>query len=362
MPHSNLLNTTDAQLKSVMNFMPSAILWVDKKQTIKCVNSTFLSIIDKKENEVAGSNLLDYPFLNLKQYFTHIELLKNRELKIVDHFEVKDEKKTIRFYIKEAPQEESFLIMGIDISNEIYRSEAHEEVRKQNEENARFMMIGQIATGVAHEINNPLAIISGFLFNMKRSLEKEDSVIDKSYFLEKISKSAINIDRIATIIRGLKFLSKNDLTSSFEKVHIQEIVNHALDLCQEKFKATGIHLTIALMTPEMIINCRPAQLTQAMIHLLTNAHDAVVECDAKLVRIEFIQTKKEFTISVIDSGPGVPMEIRSKIMQPFFTTKFANKGVGLGLSTSKVIVQDHNGELYLDEDSAETKFSIKLKV
>jgi C4-dicarboxylate-specific signal transduction histidine kinase len=223
------------------------------------------------------------------------------------------------------------------------------------------MMIGQIATGVAHEINNPLAIISGFLFNMKRTLEKEGSNLNTEYFLDKISKSAINIDRIAMIVRGLKFLSRNDLTSPFEDVHIQEIIDHALDICSEKYKATGVTLVIDDSTPEMMVNCRPVQLTQVLINLLTNAHDAVLESEKKLVRISFKKDDRNFTISVTDSGPGVPVEIRDQIMKPFFTTKFANKGVGLGLSTSRVIVQDHKGELLLDQSNPETTFSIILK-
>lgn len=358
---NNLSNKTDLEINSVINMIPSLILWVDHHQKIKNVNDNFLSVINKSKDEVVGTDLNDYPFQNLKQYFSHIELLRNRDLKIVDHFEIEKEKKTVRFYIKEIENENSFLIMGIDISNEIYRSEAHDEVRRQQEENARFMMIGQIATGVAHEINNPLAIISGFLFNMKRTLENKEVSFNSDYFLEKISKSMINIDRIAMIVRGLKFLSKNDLASPFEKVHIQEIIEHAMDICSEKFKATGVSLIISPSSPDMIIECRPVQLTQVLINLLTNAHDAVLESDNKWIKISFEKTERNFIVSILDSGPGVPVEIRNKIMQPFFTTKFANKGVGLGLSTSKVIIADHKGELFLDESSPETKFSIVFK-
>lgn len=359
MNNLNLSNKTDAEIDSVINLIPSAIIWMDQNQKIKNANDVFLNIINKTKNQVVGTDLSQYPLQNLKQYFSHIELLRNRDIKIVDHFEVENDKKTVRFYIKEV--EQSFLIMGIDISNEIYRSEAHEEVRRQQEENARFMMIGQIATGVAHEINNPLAIISGFLFNMKRTLENKDTAFNSEYFLDKISKSMINIDRIAMIVRGLKFLSKNDLTSPFENVHVSELIEHALDISSEKFKATGVTLQIGDTTPAMIVNCRPVQMTQVLINLLTNAHDAVLESEVKHVQVNFKQDVNHFTISITDSGPGIPVDIRNKIMQPFFTTKFANKGVGLGLSTSKIIVQDHKGELLLDESNPETTFCIILK-
>ncbi len=361
MNNLNLQKTTETEIDSVINFIPSAILWIDKNQIIKNVNDNFLTIVVKSKDDVIGSKLSDYPFLNLHQYFSHIELLRNRDIKIVDHFEIEEESKSIQFYIKELEHENSFVIMGIDVSNEIYRTKAQEEARRQQEENRRFTMIGQIATGAAHEINNPLAIISGFLFNMKRTLEIKDLNLEKEYFLEKIVKSMANIDRIARTVRGLSFLSKNDLKSPFVKVHISEIINHALDVCLEKFKASGITLIVDDSTPEMIVLGRPIQLAQAIIHLLMNAHDSVELNDNKWIRIELEMTPTNFIISVLDSGFGIPAELRTKIMEPYYTSKSINNNTGLGLSTSKVIIQNHDGELFLDNESIATKFSIKLK-
>ena len=361
MNNLKLIDKTETEVNSIINFIPSAILWIDQNQIIKNANDNFLAIVNKNKDNVLGTPLTDYPFLNLHQYFSHIELLRNRDIKIVDHFEIEEETKTVRFYIKEIEHDNSFVVMGLDISNEIYRSEAHEEVRRQQEENRRFMLIGQIATGVAHEINNPLAIISGFLFNMRRALEIKELNLDRDYFLDKLSKSMVNIDRIARIVRGLKFLSRNDLKSPFVKVHISEIINHALDVCLEKFKANGITLKVDDSTTEMTVLGHPVQLAQALIHLLMNAYDAVNPCDHKLVQIQFEITPTNFIFSVLDSGTGIPANIRLKIMEPFYTTKAINNNVGLGLSTSQVIIQNHQGELFLDNESIMTKFSIKLK-
>lgn len=361
MNNLNLLNKTDAEINSVINYIPSAILWVDQHQNIKNINDNFLSIISKNKDEVIGTKLSEYPFLNLHQYFSHIELLRNRDLKIVDHFEIGEQTKTVRFYINEVEHENSFIIMGLDISNEIYRSEAHEEVRRQQEENTRFMLIGQIASGVAQEINNPLAIISGFLYNMKRALKGSEINLDREYFSDKINKSMSNIDRIAMIVRGLKFLSQNDLKSPLEIVHITQIIKHALDVCSEKFKANGINLIIGETKLGMSVSCRPVQLTQAIINILMNAHDAVLDCDLKQVQIQFETKDRNLFVSIIDSGPGIPVELRKNIMDPFFTTKELDKKVGLGLSTSKIIIQDHDGELTFDDTSEKTKFIIKLK-
>lgn len=351
----NTLNKTDAEINTIINFIPFAVLWLDENLQLKNANDLLLGIIKKSKDEVIGTDLKSYPFQNLQQFFTHIEILKNRDICIIDNFQVVEESKTVRFYVKEVEQEKSFLVLGIDQSRDVIRNTALEEVRQEEEINTRFTLIGQLAAGVGHEINNPLAIISGLLFNMKKNLDVD---IDKEYLLDKISKASLSVDRIAMIVRGLRFLSRNDLNSPFEKIYLQELIDTTLETSAAKFKSTGVELTIESPVPAVILECRPYQLSHVFSSLLTNAHEAVVNSEKKWVKMVFEMTDDHFVVSIVDSGPGVDKDIRNKIMKPFFTTKNTAKGVGLGLSTSKVIVQDHKANLILDEESAETKFSV----
>jgi C4-dicarboxylate-specific signal transduction histidine kinase len=359
----DLSNKSNQEIEKLINFLPTIAIWIDEDLTIKRANDLFSIIINKNQTEITSSKLTDYPFKNLLQYFAHIEVLRNRDqdLSIVDNFEINSVQKSVRFFIKEIVEEKSFLIVGIDISKELFRQKFFEETRQQQEESARLILIGQISAGVAHGINNPLAIISAFLFKMKRNIESPDGEINRDDFLKNISKSKISIDRIAMIVRGLKFLEKNAQNSPFENTPVQDIINSVLDIFSDKFKVSGIQLNVANTTPEMIISCRPSQITQVILNLLMNSHDAIENCEIKWVEIKFYIDNKNITISVTDSGLGISPEIQDKIMQPFFTTKSAEKGVGLGLSTSKLILQDHRGDLILDKNSPNTKFDIIFK-
>jgi len=103
------------------------------------------------------------------------------------------------------------------------------------------------------------------------------------------------------------------------------------------------------------------QIAQALLNLLQNAFDAVVDQkDERWVRLEVQAAQGSVVISVVDGGPGIPSEIRSRVMEPFFTTKPVGKGVGLGLSLSKTIAEDHGGSLEYSEENGHTRFSLVL--
>ena len=354
----NTLNKTDAEINTIINFIPFAVMWLDENLKIKNVNDLFLTIIKKSKEDVVGTDLSDYPFQNLQQFFSHIEFLKNRDICIIDNFKAVEEAKTVRFYVKEVEQEKSFLVLGIDQSRDVIRNTALEEVRQEQELNMRVSLVGQLASGVAHEINNPLTMISGLLHNMQKNL---DLGFDKDFLLDKISKAAMNTERLAMIVKGLKFLARSDLNSPFEKVYLQELVDTSLEACATKFNSQNVEFTVENPIPEVILECRPHQLSHVLYSLLANAYEAVESVDKKWIKLVFETTDDHFIISVIDSGAGLDEENKNKIMKPFFTTKNKVKNVGLGLSTSKVIVQDHGANLIFDDASADTKFSVLFK-
>jgi len=123
--------------------------------------------------------------------------------------------------------------------------------------------------------------------------------------------------------------------------------------------------SVRLYTPTvdsaLHISCREVQIVQVLLNLLQNAFDAVVECEGdKWIRLEVASSAQSAVFDVIDSGPGVPPELRARIMEPFFTTKPVGKGTGLGLSLSKAIVDEHRGELNLCERENHTCFSLVL--
>ncbi|MDZ4082989.1 MAG: ATP-binding protein, partial [Bdellovibrionales bacterium] len=163
--------------------------------------------------------------------------------------------------------------------------------------------------------------------------------------------------RPAKIVSGLLTFSRDSRSDILQPVSLKRLLDDSLLFSIERFKKNDILLEVSEV-PDIQVRGNSNELSQVLINLINNAHDAVRNEKVKKVSIDFelrLQpgqtTNGLVAISVTDSGPGVPAQIRSKIMQPFFTTKDVGKGTGLGLSISKGIAERHGGRLYLDPNS-----------
>jgi len=228
---------------------------------------------------------------------------------------------------------------------------------------SKMAALGEMAGGIAHEINNPLSIIlfkASILEDQLSEVKIEPSELQKK-IVDDIAKIKSTAIRISKIIKGLKIISRNSDDDPMEKIVISQIVEDSLELCRDKFLENGITYTIDLGDcGSTVIKGRPAQLSQVLINLFNNAIDAVLSLSEKWIELKVLSTERGIKISVTDSGAGISKQIVEKIMQPFFTTKGAGKGTGLGLSISKGIIEKHHGTLNYNPDSAHTQFVIEL--
>lgn len=230
---------------------------------------------------------------------------------------------------------------------------------------SRLSALGEMAGGIAHEINNPLAIIAATSSSLKKQFnkDKKSQQLDDAFFLDAIQDIDDTVARISKIIKGMKSVSTNSEGTVKRMVPLNEIISDVLNISAEKLKKNGIVLEIDMGKQDYIVSVDPVQISQVLINLLNNAYDALssfTTSDTKWIKLEIEQLTEFILIKVIDNGPGISQENSPKIFMPFFTTKEFGKGTGLGLSISRKILEKHGGELYLDSTHAHTCFVVKL--
>jgi len=223
--------------------------------------------------------------------------------------------------------------------------------------------LGELAAGVAHEINNP---INGIINYAQILLNKNARNADEKDIANRIIKES---DRIANIVRSLLSFA-HDRKENKHKVSIPEIMSDALTLTGTQLKKDGIDLKVDMSSDICNTKAQPQQLEQVFLNIISNARYALNQKfsgphEKKVLEIQcrkILDTESPYIqISFYDTGAGIPADILNKIMNPFFTTKPSIAGTGLGLSISQNIINNHGGKIIIDSIEGEyTKITINL--
>jgi two-component system, NtrC family, sensor kinase len=249
----------------------------------------------------------------------------------------------------------------------ILRSDAEQqevEYRKQMEQQImvceRLASLGTLAAGVAHEINNPLAIIkesAGWMRQLFAKDELKDIPRHDDFVkaLDKVEKSVERASRITHQLLG--FVGKSE--SSLSEVNLTELIEEAIQLISHEAQNRDIRVLRQMEPSANTIWSDPYQLRQVLLNLLTNAMHAVNSDGTITIAIEDVGDCRTITIS--DTGPGIPRENLDKIFEPFFSTKSPGQGTGLGLFVSRGIVEKLGGTIEVASKIGQgASFSIRL--
>ena len=251
---------------------------------------------------------------------------------------------------KEAAEERAALADQLAQTNRELR-----ETQSQLVQSAKMASLGELVAGVAHEINNPLAFVISHLSTIKDGIsgvlpEIEPRLSDKSRskmnkLQQRIQDMQSGLERIKDLVIKLRTFSRLD-EGEFKQVNIQECIESVLTLLQYRLQD---RITIVRKYGgDDIISCYPGPFNQVVMNVISNAIDAVE--GQGVITITTKKTGLNYSISIADTGKGIPEDIQDRIFEPFFTTKPMGQGTGLGLSISYGIVKKHGGEIGIESE------------
>jgi histidine kinase len=243
-------------------------------------------------------------------------------------------------------------------------------VRQQLVQISKLATLGEMATGIAHELNQPLSVIktaSSFLMGKIQGGQP----LKEAVFHAMIEEIDGHADRASAIIGLIREFGRKSSVKR-EPVMVNAVLQSALDMFHEQLRLREIGVERSFQETLPPVMADKIRLEQVFINLLINARDAIEEKREKLGRrdagpgkitVSTCQSGRQVVVEIRDTGIGIPSAIRDSIFEPFFTTKPPDKGTGLGLSISYGIIQDHKGTLCVEtEENAGSNFIIHLPV
>jgi C4-dicarboxylate-specific signal transduction histidine kinase len=249
----------------------------------------------------------------------------------------------------EASRKAMIHIMGDlrETTAEIQRRE--QELRDKQEQlvqAGKMATLGELTTGVAHELNNPLNNIGLFVGNVIDHVRMGQ--IDEQRILHDLGRVTEQVKKATEIISHLRTFGRS-APVSIKRVSMRDVIDRSLSLMNEQLRLRQIEVSLgAYEGPEPVIEGNSIQLEQVVINLLTNARDALEGAARRLITIDCRSTGDVVSLVVRDTGPGIAAGFEQRIFDPFFTTKDVGSGTGLGLSITYAIIKDHRGTISVE--------------
>lgn len=350
------------QAQVALACLPIPVCWFNEELNFMGGNHKFLALLNLSEEQILGehfSHVFDsYGLISTISSFIKSEkvsaefnqsLLLNRKL---SHF---------KFILQKCGDSDRMILLTIeDVSLLVDKNHELETLKAKTTEASRMAILGEMTSGIGHEINNPLTVIMAQTDILRDKLRLTSGHVDAEDFIKRLDRISTTGVRIEKIIRGLRMFSRDSTNDPFQSTLVSELISESMELCIEKLKDQQIRLIIDDIDPGLEIDCRPSQISQILLNLIGNSRDAIASMDEKWIRLQVKDMGGSVQFSLIDSGRGIPENISAKITETFFTTKENGRGTGLGLSITKKIVDSHFGNFYVDRDCPNTKFVFEV--
>ncbi|NNN06840.1 MAG: PAS domain S-box protein [Elusimicrobia bacterium] len=347
-------------LQTLIDAVPNPIFYKDLKGAYLGCNKAFEEFFGRRQEEIRGKSVYDMGPKEIADRYAEKdnELLTHPGKQVYEWKVVNKQTGETREVIfnKATFTDSSGQVAGL--IGVIYDITEHKKLELALRRSEKLSAVGQLAAGVAHEINNPLGVILGFSQGMLSRIKNDDNM---AMPLQSVVREAL---RCRSLVQDLLVFSRAQKNDQWEKFDLNTALDSAISLIQAQTKTRSVELVVEAGPDLPEISADKRQLQQVLVNLANNAFDAMPQGGTLTVRTGLSGKHPGYLeIFVRDTGTGIPKEVQTKIFEPFFTTKEVGKGTGLGLSLTYEIVQQHNGIIELvSEEGKGTTFTVCLPI
>jgi PAS domain S-box-containing protein len=251
---------------------------------------------------------------------------------------------------------EPLMMYGInwDKTKEVMMEASLQQERAKALHNSKLASLGEMSAGVAHEINNPLAIIVGNIPLLNKYKDIPDKFLSK---LEAVTKATARIEKI---VKGLSKFSRSTGAQEYKIENLADLVTESMVLTDLKSKRHSTPVSVELDKTVQIF-CDGVEIEQVLVNLINNAIDAVKDLNDRWVKVSVSMIGENPILRVQDSGGGISEDTENKMFQPFFTTKNVGEGTGLGLSITKGILDQHKANIFINREFKNTCIEVRFQ-
>ncbi len=331
------LLVSESKFRRLFESSGEAIFFCDSQGRISDINPSGVALLGfNDKNELIGQPMVNF-FAEKKDWQEYVRttcqsgFIKDFETKLI----AKDGQEKYVIITAHATKKSSGCKIGFEgIAKDItsYRKMTEKLIYSE-----KMASLGQLASGIAHEINTPLNIILGYAQMLKKDFKDKPDVFEELSIIESQAEVCKKI-----VSDLLSFARSSDKSYSKLDISINDCILQTVDIVKHTFERDGIKFYLELSKDIPYIEADPDKLRQVFLNLLNNSRDAIG--NNGLIFIKTYLEDKSLVVEFGDNGCGISPDIKDKIFDPFFTTKPPRKGTGLGLSVSYGIIQEHNGK------------------
>ncbi len=358
-------NTDLEIIQGVFDTIPGFVSLFSRELKYLKVNKTLADACNLKKEDFVGKNLgfidsesISEPDMKtvMDKFLSSDDQVRQLEFVITATNGIKTNTLTT---IKKIDDGNEIVVISIDNTE---RKLEQDIILKQKDmliKNSRFTSIGKASGEVAHEISSPLMVITTVANRLKKieSVSTPEEVAAHNDFADKILKQA---GRIKAISDRLRRVSRTGDHDSFEVTPLIEIFDDAYEVVHDKLKNHHVEVGHNIDKVNISLECLRIPLSQVLINLFNNSCDAICKQEHRWIKLDAHQDGNKITLTLTDSGSGIPREVADKMFDNGFTTKKIGEGTGLGMSITKDIIEKHGGTISIDHDFVNTRFVITL--